>query len=46
MRPYGETVHPHMGITADFNCKLKPFTHEWLARHSVAASELADVNSQ
>ena len=28
MHPYGETVHPHMGTTADFNRKLKPFTCE------------------
>ena len=41
MHPYGETVHPHMGTTADFKSKLKPFTCEWLARSSVAASELA-----
>ena len=41
MHPYGETVHPHMGTAADFNRKLKPFTCEWLARPSVAASELA-----
>ena len=26
MHPYGETVRPHMGTTADFNPKLKPFT--------------------
>ena len=41
MHPYAETVRPHMGTTADFNCKLKPFTCEWLARLFVAASELA-----
>ena len=46
MRPYGETDRPHMGTAADFNRKLKPFTCEWLARPSVAASELADVNNQ
>ena len=32
MRSYNETVRPHMGTTADFNHKLKPFTCEWLAR--------------
>ena len=41
MRPNSETVRPHMGTTADFDHKLKPFTCEWLARPSVAASELA-----
>ena len=41
MHPYGETIHPHMGTAADFNRKLKPFTCEWLARPSVAASKLA-----
>ena len=41
MHPYGETVRPHMGTTADFNCKLKSFTCKWLARPSVAVSELA-----
>ena len=41
MHPYGETVRPHMGTTADFNRKLKSSTCEWLARPFVAASELA-----
>ena len=41
MHPYGETVRPRMGTTAGFNRKLKPFTCEWLARPSVAASKLA-----